>query len=152
MSPSTNLDYSLLEAGYSENCKIYRYTLAKESDLVYMCLKVATGWVIPSRNIPLTTTSSKFHQCMEVTTAHRSWSMSWTNTWLLIAVCRPTERGGGGKQGILPRGPQTCFEERGPTRLLKLIFVFTILGCILTIFLFLLLSIALSGLNEWTLK
>ena len=53
----------------------------------------------------------------------------------------------GEEQGILPRGPQTFFWKRGPMRL----FILTFLGCIFTLFLFLSLSIALSGLSEWTL-
>ena len=56
---------------------------------------------------------------------------------------RPTERG---RNGILPRGPQTCFEKRGPTGL----FYFYPSG--LHLHAISSLSIALSGLNEWTLE
>ena len=52
---------------------------------------------------------------------------------------RPTERGG--EQGILPWGPQTCFEKGAPRG-----FLFYLSGLHLLFF-----PIALFGLNEWTL-
>ena len=37
--------------------------------------------------------------------------------WHCLLMCTGPPRGG--KQGILPRGPQTCFEKGGPTRVLN---------------------------------
>ena len=42
---------------------------------------------------------------------------------VLNNACAQTTEKGGGKQGILPQDPQTCFEKRGPTGLLNF-FVF----------------------------
>ena len=60
---------------------------------------------------------------------------------------RPTERRGGGAEDTSSQ-PPNWFWERGLTKLLNW---FAFLCCIFRLFLFVSLSIALSGLNEWTL-
>ena len=49
--------------------------------------------------------------CMDT---HKSGNEAHTHTHT-----QAHREGGGGEQGILPRGPQTCFEKRGPMRLLN---------------------------------
>ena len=66
---------------------------------------------------------------------------------------RPTKRGEGrgggvGGAGVTSPGPPNLFRAKGSHEAFKLIFIFTFLGCIFTLFLFLSLSIALFGPNE----
>ena len=61
-----------------------------------------------------------------------------------VYMFRPTKRVGGA--GDTSLGPPNLFQEKGPHEAFKLILIFTFLGCLFMLFLFLSLSIAL---NTW---
>ena len=82
---------------------------------------------------------------------HRSCTTQGCDALPRVEMDRPTKRGGegggkGGEAGDSSPGPPIFFREQGPHVTFNFFFFF--LGCIFTLFLFLLLSIALYGLNE----